>query len=83
MVDCPTCDDSFDSERGMRIHHTQSHGFKLRRFESEDEWLLNRNDDEEWSDADVDRFAAQVERRIQLNKEKYDLNEQSKTIDLS
>lgn len=25
-VDCPTCGDGFDSERGMKSHHTQAHG---------------------------------------------------------
>lgn len=26
MVDCPTCDESFDTERGMKIHHSRVHG---------------------------------------------------------
>lgn len=29
MFDCPTCDKSFDTERGGRVHHWRSHGNRL------------------------------------------------------
>lgn len=83
MVECPTCTKSFETERGRNIHHTQSHGFVLDRLESEREWLLSRDSNAEWNSTEVDRFAAQIEREIQANREKYDLRQQSKTIDLS
>ncbi|UPV73359.1 HNH endonuclease [Halorussus limi] len=28
-MDCPTCEDSFDSRQGTRIHHSHAHGEKL------------------------------------------------------
>lgn len=29
LIECPTCHDEFDSERGMKIHHKMSHGDSL------------------------------------------------------
>jgi len=29
MRDCPTCDDSFDTEYGLKLHHAKSHGESL------------------------------------------------------
>lgn len=29
MFDCPTCSDSFDSKRGLSVHHTKKHGEKI------------------------------------------------------
>jgi len=83
MSTCPTCSESFDTERGRNIHHTQFHGFVLDRLESEREWLLSRERDDNWDESELDSFVAQVEREIQSNKEKFGLSEQSKTIDLS
>jgi len=30
MSECPTCGESFDSERGMKVHHSRTHGETLR-----------------------------------------------------
>lgn len=29
MIECPTCDDTFDTEHGMKVHHTFAHGESL------------------------------------------------------
>lgn len=34
-VNCPTCDDKFDTERGMKIHHTRVHGESIAKTEVE------------------------------------------------
>ena len=31
MVDCPSCNESLDTERGMKIHHARIHGVTLAR----------------------------------------------------
>lgn len=34
-VDCPTCDDSFDTEHGMKVHHVGKHGESLAKVDCE------------------------------------------------
>lgn len=73
MVVCPTCGrDEFNSHGSMKSHHTRVHNFKLDVFESEREWLL-QSEDIEWSDDNIDRFVAQVNREIRATAEKFDL----------
>lgn len=38
MPECPTCGDTFDSERGMKSHHTQSHGTSLSKLTLSCDW---------------------------------------------
>lgn len=75
MVECPTCgQDEFASEGSMKSHHTRVHGFKLDRYQSEQEWLLS-DEDIDWSNEEnIDRFVAQVEREIQGTADKFDLD---------
>lgn len=33
MIDCPTCDQAFDTDRGVKIHHSKAHGESIRGYE--------------------------------------------------
>lgn len=33
--DCPSCDEDFDTEHGMKTHHSQTHGESIARVERE------------------------------------------------
>lgn len=77
MVECPTCGDEFDTERGVKIHHTQSHGVSLNQFVEDREWVLNEMTEEKVEDVeevDIDRMVTHIEHTIQINQQKFDLN---------
>lgn len=42
MIDCPTCDRKFDSDKAVKIHHTKSHGESIAGFEYNCAWCGNK-----------------------------------------
>lgn len=73
MAGCPTCDDSFDTERGVKIHHTQVHGVSLNEFHKDQEWVRNDLLEIPVEETDIDRIVKHLEHTLTLNQEKYNL----------
>lgn len=72
MEDCPTCGDSFDTERGVKIHHSQAHDISLTEFNKDRKWAVNGNSTE--GEESIDRMVKHLEDTIEIQKQRYDLD---------
>lgn len=74
MSDCPTCPKSFDTERGVKIHHSQAHNVSLNEFYDDREWINTEMTEVPADEVDLDRMLKHLNDTLKLTQEKFDLD---------
>lgn len=73
MEECPNCSLEFETERGVKIHHSHVHRVSLDRFEEDREWVHNEMMDAPIEKVSIDQMMTHLTHRIELQQSKHDL----------